>query len=100
MAVRTMRMLCTDGDKALAEWDTDNLTPQRLTQIEMEFNSKIQEGFFAADVGIQFKDSGGLLCGGCYGQSKRFDHEIRSKRANCADSTRARWLNAGAARRP
>jgi hypothetical protein len=50
MAVRTMRMLCTDGDKALAEWDTDNLTPQRLTEIEMEFNSKIQEGFFAADV--------------------------------------------------
>jgi hypothetical protein len=50
MGLRTMRMLCTDGDKALADWDTDNLTPQRLSEIEIEFNSRIQEGFFAADV--------------------------------------------------
>jgi hypothetical protein len=50
MAIRTLRMLCTDGDKTVAEWDTDQLTPQRLREIEMEFNSRIQEGFFAADV--------------------------------------------------
>ena len=50
MASRKMRMLCAGGDETVAEWDTDTVTPQRLREIEMEFDSKMQQGFFAADL--------------------------------------------------
>jgi len=43
-------MLCAGGDQTLAEWDTDTLSPERLDQLEAEFNQKMRQGFFAADV--------------------------------------------------
>ena len=50
MALRKIRMLCAGGDQTLAEWDTETLSPERLDQLEAEFNQKMRQGFFAADV--------------------------------------------------
>jgi len=43
-------MICAGGDKTLAEWDTETISPQRLTEIEKEFNEKTAQGWFAADI--------------------------------------------------
>jgi len=43
-------MICAGGDKTLAEWDTETVTPQRLNEIEKEFNEKMAQGWFAADI--------------------------------------------------
>jgi hypothetical protein len=43
-------MICAGGDKTLAEWETDNVTAQRLSEIEKEFNEKMAQGWFAADI--------------------------------------------------
>jgi hypothetical protein len=50
MALRKLRVLCQDGDRTLAEWDTRTITPDELHQIELEFEAKMRQGFFAADV--------------------------------------------------
>lgn len=50
MALRKMRMLCAGGDKTLAEWDSQTITQEQLDSIEAEFNSKMRQGFLAADV--------------------------------------------------
>ena len=50
MVVRKLRMLSAAGDETLAEWDTDTVTPEQLHEIETEFNSKMQQGFFAVDI--------------------------------------------------
>ena len=50
MALRKLRMLSAAGDEALAEWDTETLSPQRLQEIESEFNEKMRQGFFAVDI--------------------------------------------------
>ena len=50
MAVKQLRMMCSSGDKILAEWDTDTVSPDRLTEIEEEFNEKVRQGWFAADI--------------------------------------------------
>jgi hypothetical protein len=50
MALRKLRMICAGGDKTLAEWDTDSITPQRIAEIEKEFNDKMAQGWFAADI--------------------------------------------------
>jgi len=50
MATKKLRMICAGGDKVLAEWDTTNVTPQRLAEIEKEFNDKMAQGWFAADI--------------------------------------------------
>ena len=50
MASRKLRMICAGGDKTLAEWDTETITTQRLTEIETEFNEKMAQGWFAADI--------------------------------------------------
>jgi len=50
MALKKLRMICAGGDKTLAEWDTDTVSPQRLLQIEKEFNDKVAQGWFAADI--------------------------------------------------
>jgi hypothetical protein len=50
MALRKIRMLCAGGDQTLAEWDSETLSPERLDQLEAEFNQKMRQGFFAADV--------------------------------------------------
>jgi hypothetical protein len=43
-------MICAFGDKTLKEWDTEKLNPEQLREIETEFNSRMQQGFFAADI--------------------------------------------------
>lgn len=50
MALRKLRMICAGGDKTLAEWETENVTAQRLSEIEKEFNEKMAQGWFAADI--------------------------------------------------
>jgi len=42
-------MICAAGDKVLAEWDTTT-SPERLKEIEAEFNEKMRQGYFAADI--------------------------------------------------
>ena len=48
--IRTMRMLSSAGDKVIAEWDTDTISPDRLTEIETEFKEKMAAGWFAVDI--------------------------------------------------
>jgi len=43
-------MLCSQGDKVVAEWDTEAVSPQRLTEIETEFEEKMAAGWFAVDI--------------------------------------------------
>jgi hypothetical protein len=50
MVVRKLRMLSAAGDEILEEWDTETVTPERLDEIETQFNSKMQQGFFAVDI--------------------------------------------------
>ena len=50
MAQKTIRMLCAGGDRILAEWDTETVAPERLNEIETEFNERIALGWFAADI--------------------------------------------------
>ena len=50
MALKKLRMICAGGDKTLAEWDTETVTSQRLAEIEKEFNEKVAQGWFAADI--------------------------------------------------
>jgi hypothetical protein len=45
-----MRVLCAAGDKVIAEWDTDTIGSDRLTEIETEFKQRMAEGFFAVDI--------------------------------------------------
>lgn len=47
---KKMRMICTGGDKTLAEWDTETITPEKLAKIELEFNEYLKKGYFAADI--------------------------------------------------
>lgn len=48
--VRKMRMMGGAGDKTLAEWDTETVSKERLSEIEAEFNEKMEQGYFAADI--------------------------------------------------
>jgi len=50
MALRKLRMICASGDKTLAQWDTETVSPHRLAEIEKEFNEKVAQGWFAADI--------------------------------------------------
>ena len=50
MALKKLRMVCAYGDKTLAEWDTQTVSPERLAEIENEFNDKMQRGYFAANI--------------------------------------------------
>jgi hypothetical protein len=50
MALKKLRMICASGDKLLAEWDTETVSQQRLAEIEREFNEKVAQGWFAADI--------------------------------------------------
>lgn len=43
-------MLCEAGDRVIAEWDTDTINPDRLTEIETEFKERMAAGFFAIDI--------------------------------------------------
>jgi hypothetical protein len=50
MALKRLRMLSAAGDETLAEWDTETLRPDRLKEIEAEFEAKMRQGFFAVDI--------------------------------------------------
>ena len=50
MGVRKLRMLSASGDETLAEWHTETVSPERLREIEAEFDSKMRQGFFAVDI--------------------------------------------------
>jgi hypothetical protein len=50
MALRKLRLLCAEGDKTLAKWDSQNITAEELREIADEFEAMMQKGFFAADV--------------------------------------------------
>jgi hypothetical protein len=50
MALKKLRMICAGGDKTLAEWDSETADQQRLAEIEKEFNEKVAQGWFAADI--------------------------------------------------
>ncbi len=50
MALKTLRMICAGGDKLIAEWDPETVAPEHLTEIEREFNKRIAQGWFAADI--------------------------------------------------
>jgi hypothetical protein len=43
-------MLCNQGDKVVAEWDTETVSPERLKEIETEFKEKMAAGWFAVDI--------------------------------------------------
>lgn len=46
---RMMRKLSGRGDETVAEWD-ETATPERLAEVEAEFNDLMRKGFFAADL--------------------------------------------------
>jgi hypothetical protein len=50
MALKRLRMICAGGDKVIAEWDTETISPDRIAKIEKEFNEKVSQGWFAADI--------------------------------------------------
>jgi hypothetical protein len=50
MGLRTLRMLSAAGDETLAEWNSETLSPERLQQIEAEFDAKMRQGFFGVDI--------------------------------------------------
>jgi len=52
MALKKLRMICAGGDKTLAEWDPQTISSDRLAEIETEFNAKMAQGWFAADITV------------------------------------------------
>ena len=43
-------MICSQGDKVIAEWDTETVSPERLAEIETEFKERMAAGWFAVDI--------------------------------------------------
>jgi hypothetical protein len=43
-------MICNQGDKVVAEWDTETVSSERLNEIETEFKEKMAAGWFAVDI--------------------------------------------------
>jgi hypothetical protein len=43
-------MLCNQGDRIVAKWDTEQVSPERLVEIETEFKEKMAAGWFAVDI--------------------------------------------------
>jgi len=43
-------MMCASGDETLAKWDPITITPERLAEIEREFNERLAQGWFAVDI--------------------------------------------------
>lgn len=50
MAKHMIRLMGRKGDEPIAEWDTETVTPSHLKEIEREFNEKMKNGYFAADI--------------------------------------------------
>ncbi len=47
---RQMRRMSVMGDEVVREWDTETATPEKLKEIETEFNDFMVKGYFAADI--------------------------------------------------
>lgn len=50
MAIRKIRKMSQGGDDCVAEYDTETVTPERLAEIEKEFNEMMAKGYIAADI--------------------------------------------------
>lgn len=50
MAKHCLRRMSGKGDEVMAEWDTETASPDRLKEIETEFDKRMKEGYFAADL--------------------------------------------------
>lgn len=50
MAKRSMRILSSQGDTVLHEWDTDTVTKDKLKEIEDDYNKLVKEGKIPADI--------------------------------------------------
>jgi len=50
MALRKMRKMSVGGDETIFEYDVDVTSPDRLLEIESEFNRWMMHGNFAADI--------------------------------------------------
>ncbi len=48
--LRRLRKMSMKGDEVLQEWDTETATPDKLKEIEKEFNEMTAKGYFAADI--------------------------------------------------
>lgn len=48
--IRKMRCMSGAGDHTVTEWDTETLTAERLTELETEFNQRMKDGYFAANL--------------------------------------------------
>lgn len=46
----SLRKLSPRGDDLIAEWEPDTVTPERLQEIQREFDQLMQRGYLAADV--------------------------------------------------
>lgn len=46
---RSMSCMSAAGDDVVAEWDVE-ASPERMAEVEAEFNAKMKEGYFAADL--------------------------------------------------
>ena len=47
-----LRMISGHGDDTLATWD-ETTSQERLAEIEKEFNAKVAEGYFGANVDVE-----------------------------------------------
>ena len=47
---RSIVKMSGKGDEVVAEWETETATPERLAEIEKEFNEMVGRGYFAADI--------------------------------------------------
>lgn len=50
--LRTIVKMSGKGDETVAEWDTDTVAPERLAEIDREFQEMTSKGYFAADVTV------------------------------------------------
>lgn len=50
MAKRTMRVMSHNGDDVLAEYEVGVTSPEKLLEIEKEFDKRVKDGYFAADI--------------------------------------------------
>lgn len=48
--VRKMMKMSSAGHEDVCEWDTETVSPDRLKEIEIEFQQRLREGWWAADV--------------------------------------------------
>ena len=48
--MHTLRKLSSGGDTEVARWDPKTVTPERLAEIEAEFEALQKRGYFAVNI--------------------------------------------------